>query len=171
MLKPIAPLSPIAGTARQIILWVALVLFATTTTSNASGKIGYGSRAGMTVSVVSMSGLDTARAVIHTKHTQEDAESYCREYVLKVTPECIRSELEIPLNDVIAANCNSGEFIDFRGNHFRFLGPNPNKNGMVEYVIKNVSTGDVADGSSASGYPVNIEIFKALCPLTVIRAR
>lgn len=37
----------------------------------ASGKISYGSRAGMTVTVESMQGLDTARAVIRTKHTRE----------------------------------------------------------------------------------------------------
>jgi hypothetical protein len=35
---------------------------------------------------------------------------------------------------------------------------------FAKYAIKNVATGEFADGSSASGYPVNMELFRALCP-------
>ncbi|NGM34502.1 hypothetical protein G4G93_11260 [Methylobacterium sp. DB0501] len=130
----------------------------------ASGKIYYGSRAGMTVTVVSMSGLDTARAVIRTKHTREDAIGFCRDYVGKVTPACISEELAVPLNDRITANCPRGEFTDFQGSRYRFAGRSRSKDSMAKYVVMSLPSGEVADGSSASGYPTNIQIFKALCP-------
>ena len=88
----------------------------------ASGKIYYGSRAGMTVTVISMEGLDTAHAVIRTKHTREDAIGFCRDYVGKITSLCTREELAVPLNDVISANCLQGEFTDFGGNRYRYEG-------------------------------------------------
>jgi hypothetical protein len=53
----------------------------------ASGKIFYGSRAGMTVSVISMQGLNTANAVIHTQHTHDDAASFCLDYEQNMTDE------------------------------------------------------------------------------------
>lgn len=132
----------------------------------ASGKIYYGSRAGMTVTVVSMEGLDTARAVIKTKHTREDAIGFCRDYVQKVTPSCIKEEIAIRLKDAITANCQTGVFTDFSGNRYRFEGKakKPNDDMMAKYVIRDLSNGEVADGSSASGYPTNMGIFKALCP-------
>ena len=130
----------------------------------ASGKIFYGSRAGMTVTVVSMSGLDTARAVIRTKHTREDAIGFCREYVQKVTPSCIREEMDVRLNDEISANCPRGEFVDFQGNRYRFAGPSRDKDSMAKYRLISLPSGEEADGSSASGYPTNMSLFKALCP-------
>jgi hypothetical protein len=122
----------------------------------------------MTVTVVSMEGLDTADAVIRTKHTREDAIGFCRGYVQKVTPSCIREELAVPLNDVISANCLKGEFTDFSGNRYPYEGKGKNLTDdmMAKYAIRDLSTGEVADGSSASGYPTNMGIFKALCPRT-----
>ena len=130
----------------------------------ASSKIFYGSRAGMTVTVISLSGLDTAQAIIRTKHTREDAVIFCREYIGKLTPDCIREELAVRLNDVITANCPRGDFIDFQGNRYRFAGQSRDKESMAKYRLINLPSGEVADGSSASGYPTNIQIFKALCP-------
>ena len=130
----------------------------------ASGKIFYGSRAGMQVTVVSMSGLDSSKAVIKTKHTREDAIAFCREYVGKVTPDCIRDEMAVRLNDEVNANCQRGEFVDFRGSRYRFVGPSKGKDSLTKYVLMSLPSGGVADGSSASGYPTNMQIFKALCP-------
>jgi hypothetical protein len=132
----------------------------------ASGTIFYGSRAGMEVAVISVSGLSTAQAVIHTKHTRENAIVFCREYVGQVTEECIRRELAIPLNDVITANCITGEFTDFHGNRYRFLGPSRKAGDftMAKYALMDLRTREIADGSMASGYPTNMGIFKALCP-------
>jgi hypothetical protein len=130
---------------------------------HAAGKLFYGSRAGMTVTVVSVSNLDTPQAIIDTKHTREDAEGYCREYVQSVTQECIDRQLAIPMNDRVTANCRTGRFVDFFGDSFQFLGKNaPNKE--PEYRIRTLRTGSEADGSSASGYATALEILKALCP-------
>jgi hypothetical protein len=52
---------------------VPLLALAVVNPAIASGTIAYGSRAGMEVTVVSMEGLDTAHAVIRTKHTRENA--------------------------------------------------------------------------------------------------
>jgi len=131
----------------------------------AAGKIFYGSRAGMTVTVVSMSGLDTANAVIKTKHTREDAISFCREYLQKVTKECIDRELGTRLNDEIRGNCETGVFKDFSGNGWRFAGK-VRKPDMAKYRLIDLRTGQDADGSGASGYGTAMGIYKALCPRT-----
>jgi len=137
------------------------------TTAIAAGKIYYGSRAGMTVTVVSMSGINGERATIRTKHTKDDAMAFCREYVGKVTAKCVQEELNTALNDEIVANCATGRFTNFYGEEHQFLGENKSKSDDVaaKYKIKNIATGKIADASSASGYPTNMGIFKALCPL------
>lgn len=64
-----------------------LAFFLMALPASAAGKINYGSREGMQVSVISMSGLDTSNAVIKTHHTREDAIEFCREYVGEVIRE------------------------------------------------------------------------------------
>lgn len=137
-----------------------------TNAAAASGIIGYGSRAGMEVSVISVEGLNTSHAVIRTKHTRDNAIAFCRDYVGKVTEQCIRQELSVPLNDSITANCVTGEFSDFHGNRYRFLGlnRNPGQFALAKYAIMDVATREIADGSMASGYPTNMALFRALCP-------
>lgn len=71
--------------ARRLSTLVSAIIVMTCAPALAAGKIFYGSRAGMQVSVVSLSGLDTANAVIRTKHTRKDAIAFCRDYVQKVT--------------------------------------------------------------------------------------
>jgi hypothetical protein len=145
---------------------IVLLLLTLATPAFASGTIYYGSRAGMQVTVLSVGGLNTSHAVIRTKHTREDAIAFCREYVGKVTDDCIHKELAIPLNDVITANCDTGQFTDFHGSRYKFLGPN-RKTGdfvMAKYGIMDLATREIADGSMASGYPVNMGIYRALCP-------
>jgi hypothetical protein len=144
---------------------LASLCLAFVTPALAAGKMYYGSRAGMIVTVVSMSGIGSERAAIHTKHTKEDATAYCKEYLLKVTAACIKEELGARLSDQVTANCKTGQFTDFRGGEYQFLGKNSDQDSQAEYGIKNIATGEIADGSSASGYDVNIDIFKALCPL------
>lgn len=134
--------------------------------AEAAGTIYYGSRAGMEVTIVGMSGLDTTHAKIRTKHTRANAVAFCREYVQKVTPDCIKEELATPLKDVITADCKSGIFSDFNGNKYQFHGRNPAADSMAKYRVVNMKTGEDADGSSASGYPTNMGIFRALCPGT-----
>jgi hypothetical protein len=144
---------------------LTLIIFIAAIPAYASGTIFYGSRAGMEVTVISVEGLGTDRAVIRTKHTRENAVAFCRDYVQKVTEECVREELAKPLNDVITANCLTGEFTDFYANRYRFVGPNrKTRDMMAKYALMDLSTRQIADGSMASGYPTNMAIFKALCP-------
>ena len=115
-----------------------------------------------------MSGLDTSHAAIKTEHTKEDAIDFCREYVLEdpVTAKCIKEELSVPLNDVIYANCPKGVFTDFGGEKYQFRGKNLHPGESATISLLNLRTREIADGSSASGYNVNMEIFRALCPRT-----
>jgi hypothetical protein len=142
-------------------------MVAGTTAAWASGTIYYGSRVGMEVDVVSMSGLDTRNAVIRTRHTRANAIGFCRDYIGKVTEECISEELRTPLNDWVWANCVTGEFTDFSGAHHRFTFKKNKPGESARYRIIDLDTGDVEDGSSASGYPTNADIFAKLCPRTV----
>ncbi len=132
----------------------------------ASGKFQYGSRAGMEVDVVSMSGLDTAHAIMRTRHTRENAIAFCRDYAQHITAECIKSELDVRLNDEVTADCDSGLFSNFFGKQYRFTGPLKKTDDfqMAHFGIVDVASGEIADGSNASGYTINMLIFKALCP-------
>jgi hypothetical protein len=133
-------------------------------TALASGKIYYGSRVGMTVSVISVQGLNTSNAVIHTKHTRDDAIAFCRDYEQNLTDDCVNRELETPMNDHIAANCSTGVFIDFSGNRYHFEGQRRRPTSdFSKYAIRDLSTGEIEDGTSASGYSTNLGIFHALC--------
>jgi hypothetical protein len=148
---------------------LALALVAAPISAWASGKLSYGSRAGMTVTVRSMVGLDTSNAIIKTEHTRDDAIGFCRDYSREnpVTERCIRGELATPMNDAIYANCSTGIFTDFFGNKYQFQGKNTHPSeGGPEYLLMNLQTQQIADGSSASGYDVNMDIFRALCPRT-----
>ncbi len=81
--------------------------------ASASGKIYYGSRAGMTVSVVSVDGLNSTHAVIRTVHTRDDATAFCRDYEQNLTEECVKRELAIPMNDYIAARAFSAHVASY----------------------------------------------------------
>jgi hypothetical protein len=129
----------------------------------AAGKLYYGTRAGMEVTVISMEGLDTPRAIIRTQHTKEDAIKFCQEYIGAVSDKCIQDALAVRLSDEITANCDTGIFSNFFGYKIHFLGLN-RRDTRTEYLLKNLATGDFADGSTASGYSTDLQIFKALCP-------
>lgn len=130
----------------------------------ASGKIYYGSRVGMTVAVISVQALNTPNAIIRTQHTRDDAVAFCRDYEQNLTDECVNRELATPMNDYVAANCSTGVFVDFFGNHYRFEGPQRGANSdFAKYKIRDLSSGEIEDGTSASGYSTNLGIFHALC--------
>jgi hypothetical protein len=131
----------------------------------AAGKIYHGSRVGMTVTIKSMTGLDTPHAAIQTEHTREDAIEFCREYVGEnpVTEKCVKQEVSVPLNDAIYADCPKGVFTDFAGDKYLFKGKNLHQGETgPKYFLLNLRTRQIADGSSASGYDVNMDIFRAL---------
>ncbi|MBY5747344.1 hypothetical protein HFO28_27755 [Rhizobium leguminosarum] len=127
----------------------------------------YGSRAGMEVTVVKKSNIGSTHAKIVTKHTRENAIAFCRDYVQKVTPKCIADELAVELDLEIAAKCKTGKFTTLNGQGYQFKGPNevydPTEMN-TEYVLVEVDTNEPLNGSSASGYDVALDQFKALCP-------
>jgi len=139
----------------------------------AAGKLSYGSRVGMTVTVRSMEGLDTSRAIIRTVHTREDAEEFCREYSL-LTPNsegweaCIKAELSTRMNDVVTANCVTGVFTNFFGDRLQYVGPNKRKTKVDEttpkYLVRDLGSGQLLGDYSATGLFTNLSIFAALCP-------
>lgn len=133
-------------------------------------KVYYGSRAGMQVSVVSRSGIDTPRAVIQVELRREDAVAFCRDYVLKVTDECIQEELAIKLQSKFTGDCKTGRFTTITDQTYVFLGRNTAMNAGTmgnDFVLIDADTNQPLDGSMASGYPVAIEQFKELCPARV----
>ena len=147
----------------KLLAFPIFLCFATQTA--AAGTVPYGSRAGMEVTVVRMSGLDTTKARIITKHTRDNAISFCRDYAQNVTEDCIKEELSVPLNDSVSANCKTGEFETFTGERLRFAGKSRSPS-MSKYRVIDLATKQDLDGSSASGYPVAMMIYKALCPRT-----
>ncbi|WP_246720895.1 lysozyme inhibitor LprI family protein [Rhizobium ruizarguesonis] len=132
-------------------------------------KVYYGSRAGMQVSVVSRSGIDTPRAVIQIEHRREDAVAFCRDYVLKVTDQCIQDELAVDLQNKFTGDCKTGRFTTITGQTYVFLGRNTATDAGIgnDFVVIDPDTNEPLDGSMASGYPVAIDQFKELCPTRV----
>lgn len=125
-----------------------------------------GSRVGMYDDIVSREGLDTANAVVLTKPSREGAVTFCREYSRDYSIKCINEQMRGPQQRVVRGNCRERSFSDFDGNRYQFLGPVPKRNTdvMAEYAIRDMSTRELLDGSSASGYDVRLGIFQTLCP-------
>jgi hypothetical protein len=122
----------------------------------------------MTVSVISVQAVNTTNAVIRTQHTRDDAVAFCRDYKQNLSDECVNRELATPMNDYVAANCSTGVFVDFFGNRYRFEGRQRGANSeLAKYAIRDLSSGQIQDGSSASGYSTNLGIFHALCWMRV----
>jgi hypothetical protein len=128
----------------------------------------YGERAGMEVSILGMEGRDTAHAVIHFKHTRDNAIAFCRDFVRNVTEECVQDTLaaETGFKEAMTGNCESGEFSDFYGGRYRFLGRNPKAGYFSDdkYLVQDVETREIADGSAMSRYSINMDVYRALCP-------
>ncbi|UDL90428.1 hypothetical protein LGH82_03400 [Mesorhizobium sp. PAMC28654] len=150
----------------RFVIAAALTVFASSVFAE---TLGYGSRAGMEVTVVSKSDIGTTHAIITVKHTKANAVAYCRDYVGKVTPKCVRDELNVPLAASISANCETGKFSTLNGEGFTLSGRNPNYDpneavSQPEYLLLSLASGEAVGGSSADGYDVALEQFKALCP-------
>jgi hypothetical protein len=128
--------------------------------------IYYGSRAGMHLTTVSKQGIGTANAVIMVKHTPEDAKAFCVNYALDNSMACVRSTVAaVKVGDRVTGNCVTKTWTDMNGTSYAFLGrAKKSDNIMAEYALKELKTGEILDGSSASGYGVHITIFQQLCP-------
>ena len=126
-----------------------------------------GSRVGMYEDIISKEGLNSSDAIIKTAPSRKGSITFCREYSKDYTVKCIEDGLRNGRPGVITADCPAGRFVDFSGGRFQFLGKNNNARGdiMADYLIKDLKSGEILDGSSASGYGVEGGIFKALCSL------
>ncbi|MER8467395.1 hypothetical protein [Mesorhizobium sp. M1409] len=149
---------------RRLLLVLSALILAT---SAEARTLYYGSRAGMEVTIVKTSGIGSSDARIVAKHTRRNATAFCRDYVGKVTEECIAKELQTPLHLEISANCRTGKFTTFYGANMFFQGRNPDAGATTDYLISDTDENVVLDGSGASGYDYTLDQFKALCPSRV----
>jgi hypothetical protein len=131
-----------------------------------SDRIYYGSRAGMHLTVVSREGIGTARAVVRVEHTPKDAKAYCVEYALDNSMACVKRTMAgVKVGDRVTADCVTRTWTDMYGQSFAFLGPAKRADEtMADFAIRDLKTGEILDGSSASGYGVELAIFQHLCP-------
>lgn len=147
-------------------LLVLVLPLAAPIVSWADDRIYYGTRAGMHLTTVGKSGIGTANAVIRLKHTAEDAKAFCEEYLLDKTPACVRKALaELKVADQVSGNCTTRTWTDMYDRRYAFAGVAKKSDAMVaDYVIKDLKTGEILDGSAASGYDIQLTIFQQLCP-------
>jgi len=131
----------------------------------AAGKIYYGSRAGMEVSVVGVENLGTEKATIYIEHRREDARKFCIEYANDRSAKCVERTLrDTHLNEKLTGNCKTGVFRSLWGDIVKFVGERRGKTTAISTKYLIMKDGSELDGSSASGYGVYLGQFKALCP-------
>jgi hypothetical protein len=141
----------------------AVVLLSLIEPTIAAGRIPYGSRAGMEVTVTGVQGIGTSNAVIHVRHTRENAKEFCTEYEQNNSDECVQQTLrEVRINDDLRGNCQTGKFTTLYGDQLRFAGPNRRKDDGPKFVI--IGASGLLDASTASGYYTALSQFNALCP-------
>jgi hypothetical protein len=141
---------------------VTTIIFASVFAAKAD-ELYYGSRAGMTVTIISKEGIGTDRAVVHVEHRPANAKQFCTEYLNDNSMACVRrTMLEVQVGDRLSGNCEEKTWTTMGGGRFALLGPDPDS--IADYRIRNIETGDLLDGSSASGYWVALGSFQVLCP-------
>ncbi|UIJ85252.1 hypothetical protein LZK77_16170 [Rhizobium leguminosarum] len=127
-------------------------------------KLYYGSKAGMQASVISEKGIGTVKAVLILKHTLVDAKAYCVGYELDYSAACVkRAMAEVHIKEQVSANCKRQTWVDMWGKPFALEGENQSGE-MPEYLVRDMTSGRMLDYGMASGYEVELAIFKRLCP-------
>ena len=126
----------------------------------------YGSRIGMFYDVTSRHNLDSSDAIVITKPSKDGAVIFCRDYGRDFSLKCIDDALREPRTSSLRGDCKEGTFSDFEGTQYKFLGKTPKDDREVFAAnrIKNIVSGDILDGSMASGYGIALGIYQALCP-------
>jgi hypothetical protein len=145
---------------------LTLLLLALPLAAHADDRIYYGTRAGMHLTTVGKSGIGTADAVIRLKHTPEDAKAFCEEYLYDKSEACVRKALaELKVADQVSGNCTARTWTDMYGRRYAFAGDARKSDTMTaDFAIKDLASGEILDGSSASGYDIQLTIFRQLCP-------
>jgi hypothetical protein len=118
--------------------------------------------------IISRQGLDSASAQIPTKPRKDGAITFCREYSRDYSIKCIDEQMRGSSLRTVRGNCREKTFADFNGDRYSFLGETPKDTDdiMAEFSIRDLATGEILDGSSASGYDTRLGIYQALCPST-----
>lgn len=148
-----------------IVAFLMSVTFACPTHAQDDHAIYYGSRAGMHVTTVSKSGIGTSKAVIMIEHTPKDAKAYCVEYEQDYSMACVkRAMADVKVGDRVTANCKKRTWTDVYGQDYVFEGKSKSSDLMAEYIVRSLVSGEILDGSSASGYSTVLSIFQELCP-------
>lgn len=131
----------------------------------------YGTRAGETVTVEEKRNIGGSQARITFSHTRADAMDYCAQYVRDPSDACVEeTRASVDLVDAINGDCVAGTWSDPRGRRFR-LGEQTD--GDTPDIVDR-DTGEALGASFASGYPVALASFDALCsvpPEGVVEAR
>jgi hypothetical protein len=153
---------------QRISVWLPIIALATGIASAhaADDEVYYGSRAGMSLTTVSKMGIGTANAIIYVKHTPKNAKASCVEYEQDHSMACVKRVMaSVKVRDRVTANCLKRTWTDVHGQKFAFLGPNKKSDEtFADYIVKDLKTGEILDGSSASGYDVALTTFNLLCP-------
>jgi len=128
----------------------------------------------MDVTIVDKTGINTADAVIQVRHTRENAHQYCDEYLGDPSESCVTRTLrEVRISDAIKGNCPAGRFVNLAGEYMQFAGPHLDRDAVPnrpEYRIYRNGAKEFLDGSTASGYAINLEQFRTLCPDVFFKA-
>lgn len=132
-------------------------------------RMSYGSRAGMEVMILAKSGLGTSNAVIKIELTRDNAAEFCELYLGDTSSRCVEKVLKEDgsrLRPEVTGNCTAKTWTDMYGSSYVFKGKNSSPQGDLdaEYIVQDIKTGDILNASSASGYAVALDVFKALCP-------
>lgn len=162
----------------RIIFRILLAVLATASTvsratAGSPETLMYGSKLGMVVTVIDKSGTDTSNAIIKIKLTKDNAEKFCRYLLNRSSSACVEEVLHThgeQFNATLRANCAERTWIDAYGLKFKFLGENiagsAPRSTNTQYLIVEEQTASPVylDGSPASGYLIELELFQTLCP-------
>ena len=146
--------------------------------------VSYGERAGMDDEIESTTGLDTSRAVIHTKPSRRAAAYYCvgQHGYEKTCIEEAYQNRAVSMDRTITANCLSKEWTGLwagvRDSHFRFLGPFDSVDGShfadnggvgARWAILEIENNSLVGDCGACSYFEIHDWYQKLCPSTAPR--
>ncbi|MBO9422384.1 hypothetical protein J7481_22935 [Labrenzia sp. R4_2] len=129
---------------------------------NARFEIPYGSRVGMNMTIIDFGGIGTPEAWIELRHLWRNAKEVCEAYANDFSEDCIRRNISNPYRGEVSANCDTGVLRDLNGIRYQFVGRSDDS--FRDYDVVEVASKKTLDGSMASGLPLIIEYYKALCP-------
>jgi hypothetical protein len=154
--------------AGRLLALALVVVAAAPATAQQADRVAYGSRAGMTVTIVSREGVDSDHAVVRVVHTGADAGAFCKFYVVAPRPDCVAetlAEVAARITDRIEGNCRTGVFTGLWGSAVRFGGRLPRTSEFgADWDFREEGSAEPLDGTTASGYDVALDQFRAICP-------